>query len=50
MASQQIEVEVKASDMEEAMIQKVKDISLQALKENKQEKQIANYIKESFDK
>ncbi|EAS05429.2 cytoplasmic dynein light chain 2 (macronuclear) [Tetrahymena thermophila SB210] len=44
------EPEVKATDMEEDMIKRVKEIAINAVKEYKQEKQIAHYIKYEFDK
>jgi len=44
------EPEVKATDMEEDMIKKVKEISMNAVKDYKQEKQIAHYIKYELDK
>ncbi|EGR29513.1 hypothetical protein IMG5_154340 [Ichthyophthirius multifiliis] len=45
-----IEPQIKATDMEEDMVKRVKEISLSAIKDFKQERQIANYIKQVFDK
>ncbi len=42
--------QIKASDMDEDYLKKVVDCSLNAMREFKQEKQIAHYIKSEFDK
>ena len=41
---------VKASDMDDEYLKKVVDVTLSAMTQYKQEKQIAHHIKQEFDK